>query len=170
MPKLKSNPEYIEVCIELEPYLIKYASAGNPGNFLYLKKRDETEPLWDQVVDKLGIPPKSWRPVRMKSHRKLSLRIPYWYIKDKGLGTWISDERKKFIAELIEVTFWKELYETVMFQKLEEGEKELVAIRNFREEFSISEDDYKEESMYKRYRRCKEKRLKRRKIREESEI
>lgn len=161
MPKLKSEPEFVEICIELKPYLIKYASAGNRGNYLFLNHKDESDILWNNLVTMLSTPPKGWKPSRIPSEKKLSLRLPYWYIRDNRLGRWISDKNKVHLAELIEITFWKDLYETVIEQKLDEGKKELVVIREIREEYGITEDDYLEESMYKRYRRCKEKRLKR---------
>ncbi len=166
MPKLKSEPEFVEICIELKPYLIKYATAGNPGNYIFLNHKDESDILWNKVVTMLGTPPRGWKPERIPTEKRLALRLPYWYIRDNRLGRWISNRNKVHLAELIEITFWKDLYESVIEQKLDQGRKELVVIREFRAEFGITEDDYLEESMYKRYRRCKAKRLKRRKIRE----
>lgn len=153
------QPEWVEIDMELPPYLIKYASAGHEGNYLVLKG-NETCHLWEAVTARLGIPPSGWRPRRIPPNRKLTLRIPAWYVKDHSLGCWVSEDRKKFLARLVEIAFWKELYYTVMEERLK-GEKELVAIRRFRAEYGISEDDFKLESMHKRHRRIKEKRKRR---------
>ena len=159
MPRRRQNPSHFEIAIEIEPYLIKYASAGNDGNFLWVNA--DKEQIWSFVSGQLKIAPPSWKPKKISKKRQLLLRIPLWYIQTKKSGRWISDESKRCLAQMIEVTFWLELFMEVLHSNLVNGEKELVTIRKIRDNYGITEDDFKEESMYKRYRRTKEKRLRR---------
>lgn len=150
-------PKCVNFDIKLLPYLRKHATHQCSSNKLSVNGRSE---IGAYILTHVKNAPSGWRPTRLKPAIKFTLKMPEHYFADAGKGTYLSEAHKEFLSELFEISFWQELYQFVMERRLKYGEKELVSIRKFRANYSISEDDYLEESMYKRFRRIKEKRVK----------
>ena len=77
MPRRRQNPSHFEIAIEIEPYLIKYASAGNDGNFLWVNA--DKEQIWSFVSGQLKIAPPSWKP------KKISKKSGFFFNRDHTL-------------------------------------------------------------------------------------
>lgn len=148
---------FTEFAIELHPYLIKYVVSEAKTNEISIDARNEIG-AW--ILNHVKHPDQGFRPRRIPRERKLVIKVPSHYFKNRSRGKYLSNDHKKALANSIESMFWKDLCEFAYSRKLQYGEKELVSIRKFREFHSISEDDFKEESMYKRFRRWKETRQK----------
>lgn len=154
MPKKHRAREWVEIDLELAPYLIQYASGGDRELVL---KKCESDLLFDAVALRLRVPQAGWKPRRIPPERRLVLKIPASFVAKNALGRHVSEEGKAYLAKLVETTFWKELYYFVAEARAE-GEKELHAVKEFRTMHGISEDLYKLDSMLKRYRRTKQRR------------
>lgn len=154
---LNTLPKCVIFNIKLRPYLRKHATHQCTSNQIRVDGRSE---IGSYILTNAKTAPSGWRPTRLKREEKFTLKVPEHYFTDAGKGTYLSEAHKEHIADLFEISFWRDLYDFVMERRLKFGEKELVSIRKFREIYRISEDDYLEESMYKRFRRIKEKRVK----------
>jgi len=143
---------YIEIPLRIKPYLRKYVTLSTNQHQLLIDPKSE---IGSHVVKHLHLPPSGWRPERIPSEEKLVLLVPRSFISKHRLGCYLSASAKDYIAALIEELFWRDLSTTVHYGKIRMGKKELQIIRSVRDTYGITEDLYKEESMYKRYQRIK---------------
>lgn len=141
--------------IKLATYLVRYVCSSAHSNVIQINKKSI---LGNFILTNLRFPPAGWRPERMGKNEGLVIAIPEHYIQQKCIGAYMNDACKAQVADSIEANYWERLYEYVTDRRLNYGEKELVAMRQFREMHHTYEEDYKEESAYKRYRRIKQRR------------
>ena len=150
-------PKIIDFTLDLKPYLQKYATHQAGNKRLMVRASSE---YGQYVLKHATYPPKGWRREHLPVKQRFKLRMHEEEFVNAGRGMWLSSTHLEFLASLIEKDFWLQLYEFVLERRMKYGEKELVSIRKFRHHFHISEEEYLEESMYKRFRRIKESRMK----------
>lgn len=154
MPRLRIS-RYADIALDLHPYLIKYLTEINKEPVLYLDPKSEVGEL---IMRMFALPPAGWRPERIAVDRRLMLKIPLHYFRDRGLGQYISNCNRVALAQVIENLFWQDVCMEVRLAVIRCGMNERAALTKFREKHGILEEDYKLESMEKRYRRWRQKR------------
>lgn len=147
-------PRRIEIHVKVKPYLIKYVCNHATDRVLNINRASL---LGNFILSNLRYPPRGWRPEKIKEEEKLRIAIPSHYIQDCALGTYLNDEVKEQIQDGIEASYWEDMYNYIVSRQLKYGEKELVALRQFRANHFTFEEDYLEESALKRYRRNNKK-------------
>jgi len=151
------NPKSIDFTLDLKPYLHKYATNQAGKKRLMVRAGSE---YGQYIIKNATHPSKGWRPEDVPVTRQFNLRMHKEDFVNAGRGMCLAPIHLEFLAKMVEKDFWLQFYEFVLERRIKYGEKEVVSIRKFRHHFDISEDEYLEESMYRRFRRIKDRRVK----------
>lgn len=152
MPRLKDAPSYVELKIELAPYLIRYLVPRDADPVFSVNPKTD---VGNYIMKLFSFPPSGWRPPSIPYERCLVIRVPHHYFQDRAIGQYISARNRDALAQAIEVLFWEDVYMEVRLAGVKVGMNERAALIKFREKHGISEEDFKLESMEKRFRRKK---------------
>ena len=147
--KFYSMADYCDIQLRVEPYLKKYLT--KTGILRITPDSDHGE----EIIRCLRPARRGWRPPEIPENERLILRVPEHYIRSLATGRWLSEKKELRIRRAFMLNMWQELYYHVRRGKLIFGKTEIELIREFRDMHRITEEDFKEESMVKRYRRLK---------------
>jgi len=147
--------KYAEIHIDLEPYLIKFVCTDVGTNNMRVNPQSE---LGIYVLKLLSFPPNTgWKTPRVRESRRLTLRISRHTLAEQRTGQYLSDDARLAIARCITSLFWEKVNTEVMLRAIKYGQKEGQVLRKIKAMYDISEEDFKEESMGRRYRRWKQR-------------
>jgi hypothetical protein len=145
---------YVLISIKLKPYLKKYILHCTDSDALVVDLKSE---FGSRLIKHLQHPASGWKRRQIPSNEKIDLRLPRHQLRKLALGHCISEYAATLIAQQIEELFWRDIWNYIQLRRLHFGQKELTALRRIRATYDISEEDYHEESMHKRYKRIKSK-------------
>lgn len=145
---------YTEICIELDPHLIKYIAGTFPDQKVIVRKTNEFGIFVLAMLEDRPAEPLKPR-TREPQPNELVLQICDTYTRESSTGKYLSHYAIDHIRRKLNKMFRTELREYVRRQHLETGIEEKYALRNFFRHYKITEDDFSEESMYRDYTRWK---------------
>lgn len=155
---IKKEPIFIAVNIPVKPHIKKYVSVRY-GNEHTLTKKSLLGVLIFGVLDK-----KVPKPDRsFDDHtEKYTIQISESYFNERGFE--IPLRKRRFLAVCLEKLFIEDFYAYIDISVSKMGITAAQSMRVFLEQYEISENDVKFESMYKNYQRHCDFKIKSKKV------